>query len=94
MDKVTLAIAEFKDINPEAAQKALDIIAECDGGDEEEFDVTLSDKGYHMLDWTGYGPFNPTPAWIWDPEAHEWVSNDDVNALERYEDLEEKHHAP
>ncbi len=88
----------LKAINPQAHQEALDIIAECGCPEEgdvvtpDQFEVTIHPLGYYMLAWCDYGPFNPVPTWIWDPDASEWVSNDDIDAMERYQALEEKHY--
>lgn len=97
MDAITLEA--FKAINPDAHQKALDVIGECgcpDDGDvvePEEFDISPHPT-HPILNWRDYGPFNPFPQWVWDPETSEWVSNDDPDDedMKRYRALEDKHY--
>jgi hypothetical protein len=86
----------LKALNPSAHQQALAILAECndpDGVPEEDVTVTPSASGVFCLDWVEYGPFNPRPEWMWDPEASVWVSNDDEDVEERYRALEKLYYA-
>lgn len=91
VDKITFE--QLNIINPDAHSKALEIIGECGGEDgvsKDDFTVTPSTSGVFCLDWENYGPFNPRPEWMWDPEAREWVTNDDEDVEERYEELSKR----
>ena len=89
-------VSEFQAVNAEAHAKALEIIAECgcpeDGEVVEEgaFCVVPHAEGFHRLIWDDYGPFNPVPTWIWDPDIQEWVMNDG-DEYDRYCELASQH---
>lgn len=88
-----MTFEQLKSENPAAYEQAQEIIGMCgdptdpaDTPTDADFKVERLGNGRIWMGWVTYGPFNPYPMWIWDPDAGEWVDNDEE--LDRYEELE------